>query len=111
MHGSGFAVVGIGKLNKSIKVSEVIDLDKRGQLLRNLDNPPVKDTVTVPVGGYTIFRFVADNPGTWMLHCHLNFHSEIGMALLVKIGSVEDVPKPPLNWPQCGNFDYHKDKD
>ena len=29
----------------------------------NLLNPPVKDTVTVPAGGYVIIRFPADNPG------------------------------------------------
>src|SRR5689334_12059935 len=32
----------------------------------NLDNPPEKDTVTVPVGGYVVIRFVANNPGLWV---------------------------------------------
>ena len=29
----------------------------------NLINPPVKDTITVPPGGYVVIRFKADNPG------------------------------------------------
>ena len=29
----------------------------------NLDRPPLKDTVVVPAGGYTVIRFKADNPG------------------------------------------------
>ncbi len=33
-----------------------------------------------------------------------DFHSEVGMALLVKIGNVRDLPKEPAHWPQCGDF-------
>lgn len=87
-------------------MSEIKEMDKNEMIKRNFDRPPIKDTVTVPVGGYTIIRFVTDNPGTWMFHCHLDFHSEIGMAILIKVGSVKDLPKEPIGWPQCGNFIY-----
>jgi FtsP/CotA-like multicopper oxidase with cupredoxin domain len=30
----------------------------------------IKDTLSVPSNGYVIFRFKADNPGWWLLHCH-----------------------------------------
>jgi FtsP/CotA-like multicopper oxidase with cupredoxin domain len=30
----------------------------------------IKDTISIPSKGYTIFRFKADNPGWWLLHCH-----------------------------------------
>jgi FtsP/CotA-like multicopper oxidase with cupredoxin domain len=30
----------------------------------NLRNPPLKDTVLVPSGGYVVIRITADNPGT-----------------------------------------------
>lgn len=39
------------------------ELDAAGMIKRNFDNPPTKDTVTVPDGGYTIIRFFATNPG------------------------------------------------
>lgn len=29
----------------------------------NLKNPPVKDTVNIPMGGYVVIRFSANNPG------------------------------------------------
>lgn len=29
----------------------------------NLWNPPIKDTINVPWGGYVVVRIVADNPG------------------------------------------------
>ncbi|MCH9730435.1 MAG: multicopper oxidase family protein [Actinomycetia bacterium] len=40
---------------------------------------PRKDTVNVlPMESVTV-RFVADNPGIWMLHCHNTYHQEAGM--------------------------------
>jgi hypothetical protein len=104
LHGASFAVLQIDKLNTSLKTSEIKKLDEEGKIFRNLDRPPIKDTVTVPVGGYTIIRFVADNPGTWMFHCHLDFHSEVGMGLLIKVGTHQDLPSEPANWPKCGNY-------
>lgn len=51
-----YAVIGMGKLNTSIHIEEVKRLDELGLLPRNFDLPPVKDTVTVPVGGKTHFN-------------------------------------------------------
>jgi len=39
-----------------------------------------KDTVIVPYGGYTVVRFVVDNPGWWFFHCHIEIHQLEGMA-------------------------------
>ncbi len=39
--------------------------------LLNMDHPVRKDTVVVPPGGYAVIRFVADNPGVWLAHCHM----------------------------------------
>lgn len=52
------------RLGNSTTTRIVENLDEAGLLDRNLeDRPPLKDTVTVPDGGYTILRMVADNPG------------------------------------------------
>ena len=82
------------------------DLDNQGLLQRNFDHPPLKDTVTVPVGGYTIIRFIADNPGTWLFHCHLEFHSEIGMMVMFKVGKTSDIKNKPVGFPKCGAFSF-----
>ncbi len=79
-------------------------MDKDNFLKRNLFRPPVKDSVSLPVFGYTIIRFYADNPGTWMFHCHLEMHPESGQQLLIRVGTAKDLPKIPKNWPKCGNF-------
>lgn len=43
---------------------EVTALDKNNKLLvRNFNNPIVKDTVVVPSNGVSVLRFKADNPG------------------------------------------------
>jgi L-ascorbate oxidase len=92
-------------VNRSISLETIKEMDQMGLLKRNFDRPPIKDTVTIPAGGYTIIRFIADNPGIWFFHCHLDFHSEVGMALLLKVGKDEDLPKISTDyWPQCGNF-------
>lgn len=41
-----------------------------------------------------------------MFHCHLDFHAEVGMGILIKIGDKKDLPSEPLNWPKCGNYFY-----
>ena len=60
-------------------------MDKRGEIKRNLVNPPIKDTVMVPDGGFTVIRFLADNPGYWLMHCHMSWHNHLGMGFVVKV--------------------------
>jgi FtsP/CotA-like multicopper oxidase with cupredoxin domain len=45
-----------------------------------------KDTVIVPSHGLVSVRFVADNPGDWMHHCHNIYHAEAGMMNVVRVG-------------------------
>ena len=45
-----------------------------------VSNPPLKDTVLIPVGGYAIIRVFTDNPGYWMAHCHQSEHLHEGMC-------------------------------
>jgi FtsP/CotA-like multicopper oxidase with cupredoxin domain len=44
---------------------------------------PRKDTVIVPPRQTVDCDFDADNPGLWMLHCHLIYHAESGMMGVV----------------------------
>lgn len=71
LHGYGFRVIGMERLGKNVTVEQVKALDAAGRIHRRLKNAPIKDTVTVPDGGYTIIRFLANNPGYWLLHCHI----------------------------------------
>ena len=41
---------------------QITELMKTGELIQSVA-PVIKDTVAVPSDGYTVIRFVADNPG------------------------------------------------
>lgn len=104
LHGYNFHVIAMGRLGTNTTVAEVAALDAAGGITRRLENTVKKDTVTIPDGGYTIIRFTADNPGWWLMHCHLLFHSEVGMVAALHVGGVEDVPPVPQGFPTCGPF-------
>lgn len=36
--------------------------------------------------GWTKLRMIADNPGLWMLHCHIGAHALMGMSILIEEG-------------------------
>ncbi|EES07861.1 hypothetical protein BDA96_05G006200 [Sorghum bicolor] len=71
----------------------------------NMDDPPMRNTVGVPVNGWAVIRFVADNPGVWLMHCHLDVHITWGlaMAFLVEdgVGELESLEAPPADLPVC----------
>ncbi|KAJ7098631.1 laccase lcc5 [Mycena belliarum] len=49
----------------------------------NFKDPVIRDVVNTGFGGdNTTFRFVTDNAGPWFLHCHIDFHLDIGLAVV-----------------------------
>jgi FtsP/CotA-like multicopper oxidase with cupredoxin domain len=46
---------------------------------------PWRDTALVAPGASAEFAFVADNPGDWMIHCHILEHQESGMMAVMRI--------------------------
>ncbi|KZT07992.1 multicopper oxidase [Laetiporus sulphureus 93-53] len=44
-------------------------------------NPMRRDTVIIPSGAAYTLRFIADNPGAWFFHCHIEWHLEVGLAV------------------------------
>ncbi|KAK6186504.1 hypothetical protein SNE40_008533 [Patella caerulea] len=134
MHGHSFYVVkmGYGSYNETTGkiIGDNLDIDCRGGKERSMSfcnnatwsnstwfggnvpglelmNPPRKDTIIVPSGGYVVVRIKADNPGTWFVHCHIDLHASDGMALVLN-ESFPHHPKPPKDFPRCGDFDYKK---
>ena len=65
---------------------------------------PRKDTITVPAGGYAIVDVVADNPGIWFMHCHVEPHAVEGMAVTLNEAQPNQNPSPP-EMRQHGNFE------
>jgi laccase len=71
----------------------------------NLVNPQQRNTVAVPAGGWAVIRFTADNPGVWIMHCHLDAHLPFGLAMAFEVddGPTPDavLPPPPPDYPRC----------
>ncbi|XP_051132278.1 laccase-3-like [Andrographis paniculata] len=71
----------------------------------NLIDPPVRNTINVPVGGWAVIRFVADNPGVWLMHCHIDSHLGWGFAMSFLVenghGKLQTIEAPPPDLPRC----------
>ncbi|XP_023528615.1 laccase-17-like [Cucurbita pepo subsp. pepo] len=96
LHGFNFYIVGEGFGN--------FDPNKDPANF-NLVDPVERNTAGVPTGGWVAFRFFADNPGVWFMHCHLDVHTSWGlrMAWIVLDGPKpnQKLPPPPADLPKC----------
>ncbi|GAU49270.1 hypothetical protein TSUD_176310 [Trifolium subterraneum] len=96
LHGFNFFVVGqgFGNFNPNKDPSNF-----------NLVDPVERNTVGVPSGGWVAIRFLADNPGVWFMHCHLEVHTSWGlkMAWIVLDGKLpnQKLFPPPADLPKC----------
>jgi hypothetical protein len=72
MHGHDFAILG--------RSSEPYNEDT-DPLTFNLHNPPRRDVALLPANGWIALAFRSDNPGIWLLHCHIAWHASSGLAL------------------------------
>jgi hypothetical protein len=62
------------------------------------DNPPRRDVVLLPTDGYVILAFKTDNPGTWLVHCHIARHAGEGLAMQI----MERQKSAAAIWPSDG---------
>ncbi|VDC02847.1 unnamed protein product [Peniophora sp. CBMAI 1063] len=50
----------------------------------NYVDPVVRDVVSTGATGDDVtIRFTTDNPGPWFLHCHIDFHLNFGLAVVM----------------------------
>ncbi|KAI0002690.1 multicopper oxidase [Xylariaceae sp. FL0662B] len=61
----------------------------------NLVNPTRRDVAMLPASGYLVLGFKTDNPGVWLAHCHIGWHTSQGFALQLveresEIGGITD---------------------
>ncbi|XP_057954058.1 L-ascorbate oxidase-like [Malania oleifera] len=91
LHGHDFWVLGYGDgkfCEKDVKTL-------------NLEDPPLKNTAPVFPFGWTALRFIANNPGVWAFHCHMEPHLHMGMGVIFAEGIyyVRNIPNQAL---ACG---------
>lgn len=56
--------------------------------------PVRRDTVMLQDNAYAVIRFRADNPGIWLLHCHIEFHTVSGfIATIIEAPELLSAPE------------------
>ena len=74
LHGHVFWVVGSSP-------DQYFDWSTYDNLKGALPDKMRRDTVMIDAYGWTLIRFVADNPGLWAFHCHITWHMEAGLLM------------------------------
>ncbi|KHG14663.1 Laccase-4 [Gossypium arboreum] len=96
LHGFNFFVLGQGVGNFD---------PKKDPAKFNLVDPAERNTIGVPAGGWVAIRFLADNPGVWFMHCHLEVHTSWGLKMAWVVndgkGRKQKLPPPPADLPKC----------
>ncbi|KAK0610108.1 laccase [Bombardia bombarda] len=44
-------------------------------------NPARRDTAMLPARGWLLLAFKTDNPGAWLMHCHIAWHVSAGLSI------------------------------
>ncbi|KAK2053617.1 multicopper oxidase [Colletotrichum caudatum] len=69
LHGHDFLLLGTG----SGQFASSADLQ--------FDNPTRRDVAQLPGGGWMVIAFKTDNPGAWLMHCHIAWHVSMGLSV------------------------------
>jgi len=94
-------VIGSGSIPQEDPMTYVRQLNEEGGIERNLEDPPRKDSIQTSPGGFLLIRFYADNPGYWLMHCHISFDVIEGQAMVLRVGD-RDEWDIPQGFPECG---------
>ncbi|KAJ4390165.1 laccase, multicopper oxidase, benzenediol:oxygen oxidorectuctase [Gnomoniopsis smithogilvyi] len=46
-----------------------------------VNNPVRRDVTMLPAGGWIVIAFQTDNPGQWLMHCHIAWHVAGGLGV------------------------------
>ncbi|CUS13825.1 unnamed protein product [Tuber aestivum] len=87
LHGHDFYVLG-----KGVGIYE--NTPNHPKLL--LKNPVRRDVAFLPAQGFLVIAFKNDNPGAWLMHCHIAWHLHLGLAMQV----IERKEEMPVNRPE-----------
>jgi FtsP/CotA-like multicopper oxidase with cupredoxin domain len=69
LHGHDFFVLGFGSGTFNANTASL-----------NYQTPPRRDTVILPANGWLAIAFDSNNPGIWLMHCHIAWHVSEGFG-------------------------------
>lgn len=102
VHGRHFYVLGRGSTNFTWNTIEEAAAAMPDAF--NLVNPPIRDTYLTlgDAGSWLALRRPSDNPGVWLLHCHILSHIQGGQSMILQDG-VDVLPPIPREY-RTGKF-------
>jgi hypothetical protein len=98
LHGHDFWVLGAGQ--------GIFDAKANATSLK-FDNPPRRDVAFLSAGGWLVLAFPTDNPGAWLMHCHIGSHVAAGLGTQF-LESKSLIKAPDAAWSQtCANWSQY----
>ncbi|KAJ5771101.1 uncharacterized protein N7511_003152 [Penicillium nucicola] len=73
LHGHDFWVLGSG----------YGEFDSSNPDALTLVNAPRRDVAMMPASGYLVIAIKTNNPGAWLMHCHIAWHTSEGFAVQI----------------------------
>jgi len=72
LHGHDFYVLAAGTgIYANLSILPILDTS----------NPVRRDVALLPQTGFLVIAFKTDNPGAWLMHCHIAWHLNAGLAM------------------------------
>ncbi|QRV81877.1 Multicopper oxidase [Ceratobasidium sp. AG-Ba] len=96
MHKHGVKGWFLGSGSGEFPYPTIQDAVKAGYKGINMKNPPFRDDFATPVDmsgkAWAAMRFLASDPGPWIMHCHIDAHLAVGMVVVLYEGAEKIVP-------------------
>lgn len=103
LHGHSFFVVGSAEIvqpgQSNAQLKSLSD-----HIPRNFDRPVIKDTIVIPRMTIILIRFIAQNPGIWLLRDENANGWTRGLDVLLHIESRNESFDIPSDFPKCENY-------
>jgi len=111
LHGHDFLVLGrsVPPVNPFALTGPILFNSTTDQL--NFNNPTRRDVTLLPAWGWLVVAFITNNPGAWLMHCHIAWHVSQGLS----VQFLEQVSKIPSAVhlgdlePNCNNWRAYHD--
>lgn len=92
LHGHDFLVLGRSNPPASPFTSTPVPFNPATDVSKlKFNNPTRRDVTQLPANGWLVIAFRTDNPGAWLMHCHIAWHVSFGLSVQF-LERVQDIP-------------------
>ena len=81
LHGHNFYRLGASdnETSSNSNSSKIVSNDNIDDL--KFKNPTRRDVTMLPANGWVVIAFITNNPGAWLMHCHIAWHVAEGLGV------------------------------